>query len=119
MNDLVFCEGTCFHFRGIMLLTITCEAENATDLGYLLHKNPASVFQERLAFGEVTVFYPEAMSERCTVALLLTVDPVGLVRGGQARATGIDQYVNDRPYVASSLLSVALNAAFATAMNGR
>lgn len=102
-----------------MLLTIACEARDATDLGYLLHKNPESVYQETLPFGEITVFYPEAAPERCTVALLLEVDTVGLVRGSKNRSGGLDQYVNDRPYVASSLLSVALNAAFSTAMNGR
>jgi 3' terminal RNA ribose 2'-O-methyltransferase Hen1 len=102
-----------------LLLTITCEAANATDLGYLLHKNPASVFQEKRWFGNIVVFTPEATPERCTVALLLEVDPVGLVRGGRRRACGLEQYVNDRPYVASSLMSVALVEAFGTAMNGR
>lgn len=101
-----------------MLLTLTCEAENAGDLGYLLHKHPASVFEEKLWFGKLTVFYPEVTPRRCTVALLLEVDPVGLVRSNRG-ASGLDQYVNDRPYVASSLWSVALIAAFSTAMNGR
>ena len=102
-----------------MLLTITCEAEQATDLGYLLHKNPANLYEETLWFGGISVFYPEAEEGRCTAALLLEVDPIGLVRGGNRRANGLDQYVNDRPYVASSLLSVALVTAFGTAMNGR
>src|SRR5581483_8208941 len=66
-----------------VLLTITCEAEQATDLGYLLYKNPANVFQEETGFGSVTVFYPEATPERCTVALLLEIDPIGLIRGGK------------------------------------
>ncbi|HZT40722.1 MAG TPA: 3' terminal RNA ribose 2'-O-methyltransferase Hen1 [Chthonomonadaceae bacterium] len=101
-----------------MLLTITCEAGNATDLGYLLHKNPASVFSEKLWFGSVSVFYPEATPQRCEAALLLDVDPVVLSRGPR-RAAGLEPYVNDRPYVASSLLGVALAAAFSTAMNGR
>jgi hypothetical protein len=80
-----------------VLLTLTCDAPNATDLGYLLHKNPSSVFQEEIACGKITVFTPEASPERCTVALLLDVDPIGLVRGGMGRANGLDQYVNDRP----------------------
>jgi len=101
-----------------VLLTITCEAERATDLGYLLHKNPASIFTAQKWFGGITVFYPEADERRCTAALLLDVDPVGLVRNN-GRANGLDQYVNDRPYVASSLLGVALIEAFSTAMNGR
>ncbi len=99
-----------------MLLTITSEAERATDLGYLLHKNPANVFQATTSFGRVLVFYPEATERRCTAALLLEVDPVGLVRG---RGSTLDQYVNDRPYVASSLMSVAIGEAYRTALGGR
>ncbi len=102
-----------------MLLTLTCEAENATDLGYLLHKNPASLFQAKKWFGEIAVFFPEADTRRCTAALLLDVDPVGLVRGRERQAGSLDQYVNDRPYVTSSLMSVALVEAFSTAINGR
>jgi 3' terminal RNA ribose 2'-O-methyltransferase Hen1 len=101
-----------------MLLTITCTAPNADDLGYLLHKNPANVFESALAFGKVTVCWPECRADRCTAALLLDVDPVGLVRN-RRRTHTLEQYVNDRPYVASSLLSVALVEAFSTAMNGR
>ena len=101
-----------------MLLQITCCAENATDLGYLLHKNPASVYRAEHWFGTATVFYPEATPERCTAALLLDVDPVGLVRT-KSRVPTLTQYVNDRPYVASSLLCTALTDAFGTAMNGR
>ncbi len=102
-----------------MLLTQTAETQNATDLGYLLYKNPANLFTETLPFGELTVFYPEVTPERCTIALLLELDPIGLIRSDKRRIPGLDQYVNDRPYVASSLMSVALNAAFSTAMNGR
>jgi len=53
---------------------------------------------------------------RCTATLLLDVDPVGIVRGPGGT---LDQYVNDRPYAASSLLSVALARAFGTALGGR
>jgi 3' terminal RNA ribose 2'-O-methyltransferase Hen1 len=102
-----------------VLLTLTCEAENATDLGYLLHKHPEHLFQAQKWFGEIMVFFPEAAARRCTAALLLHVDPIELVRGSARRAAGLDQYVNDRPYVASSLMSVALVEAFSTAMNGR
>ena len=78
-----------------MLLTITCEAEKATDLGHLLHKNPASVFEKQMWFGWARVFYPEATDTRCTAALMIEVDPVGLVRG-----TGIDaRPVRQRPAV--------------------
>ncbi|HEY6373466.1 MAG TPA: 3' terminal RNA ribose 2'-O-methyltransferase Hen1 [Candidatus Sulfotelmatobacter sp.] len=104
-----------------MLLTISSTHQPATDLGYLLHKNPARLHSLELSFGKAHVFYPEASRERCTAALLLDVDPVGLVRGkrGQHEGGTLDQYVNDRPYVLSSFLSVAMGRAFGTAMSGR
>jgi 3' terminal RNA ribose 2'-O-methyltransferase Hen1 len=105
-----------------MLLTITTEHKPATDLGYLLHKNPANVHSFELSFGHVHVFYPEATNERCTAAILLDVDPVGLVRNrrGPAGESGmLDQYVNDRPYVASSFISVAISRVLGTALGGR
>ncbi len=101
-----------------MLLTLTCTTPDAPDLGHLLQKHPDSVFERPCSAGKVWVFYPEVTQDRITVAMLVEVDPVGLVRGPAALA-GLDQYVNDRPYVASSLVSVALNVAFSTAMAGR
>ncbi len=101
-----------------MLLTLTTTHRPATDLGYLLHKHPERLQTFSLTFGKAHVFYPEATEERCTVALLLDVDTVHLVRGRDT-ALALDQYVNDRPYVASSFLSVALSEVFRTAMNGR
>jgi 3' terminal RNA ribose 2'-O-methyltransferase Hen1 len=104
-----------------MLLTITNSHPPATDLGYLLHKNPGRVQSFDLSFGKAHVFYPEATAQHCTAALLLDVDPVGLVRGRRG-ATGdsgaLEQYVNDRPYVASSFMSVAMARVFASAMAG-
>jgi len=94
----------------------------ATDLGYLLHKNPGRVHGFELSFGRATVFYPEASANRCTVCLLIEVDPIGLVRrkSGPAGDGGmLTQYVNDRPYVASSFLSVAISEVFGTALGGR
>jgi 3' terminal RNA ribose 2'-O-methyltransferase Hen1 len=104
-----------------MLLTISTTHQPATDLGYLLHKNPARLQTEELSFGKAYVFYPEATAERCTAALLVEIDPVGLVRGrGPAGEGGqLEQYVNDRPYAANSFLSVALGRLFTTAMSGR
>jgi len=105
-----------------MLFTITTTHQPATDLGYLLHKNPARLHSFALAFGEAHVFYPEATAERCTAALLLDVDPVGLVRNrrGPAGEGGtLEQYVNDRPYVASSFLSVAISRVLGSALGGR
>ncbi len=102
-----------------MLLQITTTAPQPTDLGYLLHKNPANLFVKELAFGTARVFYPEASETRCTAALWLDIDPVGLVRRGGDNAFALAQYVNDRPYVASSFFSVALGQCFATALSGR
>ena len=100
-----------------MLLTITTTYQPATDLGYLLHKHPERIQSFSLSFGRAHVFYSEASAERCTAALLLDVDPVSLVRGPRGSAT-LEQYVNDRPYVASSFLSVAIADVFGTALNG-
>ena len=104
-----------------MLLTITTTHVPATDMGFLLEKHPDKVHEFELSSGRATVFYPEATPERCTVALLLEIDSIGLVRSGTARHSdpGMDQYVNDRPYVASSFLSVALGAAFRSALAGK
>jgi 3' terminal RNA ribose 2'-O-methyltransferase Hen1 len=101
-----------------MLLTITTTHRPATDLGYLLHKNPARAQAFDLAFGRAHVFYPRADEDCCTAALLLDVDPVQLVRGRVDRFA-LDQYVNDRPYVASSLLSVAISQVLGTGLAGR
>jgi hypothetical protein len=73
-----------------MLLTITTTHAPATDLGYLLHKNPARAQSFELSFGQAHVFYPEATTERCTAALLLDVDPIALVRGTPGRGAGAD-----------------------------
>ena len=90
----------------------------ATDLGWLLHKHPERVQSFDLTFGRAHVFYPEATDDRCTAALVLDVDPVGLVRKGTGPEL-LAQYVNDRPYVASSFLSVAIAQVFGSAMAGR
>lgn len=102
-----------------MLLTVTTTHRPATDLGYLLHKHPDRVQSFVLPFGEARVFYPEATEECCTAAMLLDVDPVGLVRRGRGVSSfALAEYVNDRPYVASSFLSVALVNVFKSAMAG-
>jgi len=102
-----------------MLLTITTTHQPATDLGYLLHKHPDRVQTFPLSFGAANVYYPEATAERTTVALALDVDPVGLVRDGTFdRRFTLGQYVSDRPYTATSFLSVAIAQVFGSAMNG-
>jgi 3' terminal RNA ribose 2'-O-methyltransferase Hen1 len=127
----------------LVLLTITTTRAPATDLGYLLHKHPDRLQTYQTAAGAAHVFYPEATQQRCTAALLLEVDPVALVRGpaGQNASKNasknasqdasrnasknkpgdgeLAQYVNDRPYAASSMLAVALKEAFRTALTGR
>lgn len=100
-----------------MLLTISTTYQPATDLGYLLHKNPARLQSFTLNFGQAHVFYPEATTERCTAALLLDINTVQLMRE-RDKGLSLDQYVNDRPYVASSFLSVALAETFGSALNG-
>ena len=102
-----------------MLLTITTTQEPATDLGFLLHKHPDRLQTFPVPFGQAHVFYPEASAERCTAALLLDIDPVGLVRRGRGvNSFALAEYVNDRPYVASSFLSVAMLTVFKSAMAG-
>ncbi|MDX3072362.1 3' terminal RNA ribose 2'-O-methyltransferase Hen1 [Streptomyces sp. NPDC088354] len=108
-----------------MFLTISTTGSGgapATDLGFLLHKHPEKTQIFSTSYGDAHVFYPEASEHRCTAALLLEVDPVALVRRGKGRGGAPDsalaQYVNDRPYAASSLLAVALRTVFASALKG-
>lgn len=105
-----------------MLLTITTRRIPATDLGYMLHKHPAKVQEVEFGKGKAHIFYPVANEQECTCALLLDIDPVGLVRtngGPSGNQFALEQYVNDRPYVASSLMSTAITKAFASALNGK
>ena len=108
-----------------MLLTITSVTPPATDLGFVLHKNPAALRSVDVGFGVAHAFYPEARPQRCTVALLVEVDPVALARrqgaglpAAEAGGFPLARYVNDRPYAASSFLSVALRRMFGTALRG-
>lgn len=132
-GNVVFVREPCFAFKILteprlllwykhaVLLTLTTTHRPATDLGFLLRKNPARPQSFSLAFGKAHVFYPEATDDRCTMALLVEVDPVGLVRnrrGPSGEGGALDQYVNDRPYAASSFLSVALADIFGSALAG-
>jgi 3' terminal RNA ribose 2'-O-methyltransferase Hen1 len=107
-----------------VLLTMTTTHEPATDLGYLLVKHPDRVHTVEVPTGTAYVCFPEASAERCTAALILEIDPVRLGGGRRRSGTAIPegftlgQYVNDRPYAASSLLAAALNRAFRSAMRG-
>lgn len=103
-----------------MLLTLSTTHAPATDLGYLLAKHPDKCQSFELNFGSALVFYPEASEHRCSASLLLDIDPVALVRGkGGGQSGMLRQYVNDRPYVASSFLSVAIGQVFRSALQGR
>jgi len=105
-----------------MILEISTSHTPATDLGYLLHKNPDRVHEAEMTFGRAWVFFPESTVEQCSANLLIEVDPVKLVRGrkGPSGEGGLlEQYVNDRPYAASSFLSAAIGEFFSTAMGGR
>lgn len=105
-----------------MLLTITTTYSPATDLGYLLHKHPDRLQTFDLTFGKAHVFYPEAKTDRCTAALLLDVDSVGLVRRGYGQFREnfvLAEYVNDRPYVASSFMSVAIAKVYSSALSAK
>ncbi|MGE3724029.1 MAG: 3' terminal RNA ribose 2'-O-methyltransferase Hen1 [Candidatus Sericytochromatia bacterium] len=104
-----------------MLLSLTTTHQPATDLGYLLHKHPDKCQTFELNFGLAHVFYPEASPARCTATLLLDLDPIGLAREQKSAWEGfaLGQYVNDRPYVASSFMSVALSRVLGSALNGK
>lgn len=110
-----------FHKEGRnLLLTITYKGEEAENLGYLLYKNPNRHQVFELNHGMAYVFYPEVSREKTTAALLLDINPLDLTRrreGGNGE--GLFDYVNDRPYVASSFLSVAIAKVFGTAMTGK
>ena len=108
-----------------MLVTITATRPAgapwpATDLGYLLAKNPATVQSFSHGFGRSRVFYPEADEARCTAALYLEIDPIGLIKSRNLDSAdfSLSQYVNDRPYAASSLLAGAIGQVFRTAIRG-
>jgi 3' terminal RNA ribose 2'-O-methyltransferase Hen1 len=101
-----------------MLITLTCHCPNAPEIGYLLGKNPSSIFQREFSAGTVWVFYPDVAEDHVSVALLTEIDPVGLVRG-PAAGRSLEQYVNDRPFVSTSLTSVALRTAFSSALAER
>ncbi|MFL5329172.1 MAG: 3' terminal RNA ribose 2'-O-methyltransferase Hen1 [Gemmataceae bacterium] len=103
-----------------MLLTISTTHVPATDLGYLLHKHPGRFQSFDLSFGKAHTFYPEVSEDKCTAALLLEVDPVGMVRGkGRNQNSLLAQYVNDRPFVASSFMSTAISQVFGSALSGK
>ena len=104
-----------------MFLSISTTHQPTSDLGFLLHKHPDKIHERSQSFGKARVFFPEASAEHCTAALAVEVDPIGLIRrkGPPGQGFALEQYVNDRPYAASSFLAVALVDCFSTALAGR
>jgi len=103
-----------------MLVSISCTGPDSSDLGYLLHKHPDRVRSVDVGGGRAHVFYPEASEQQTTAALMVEIDPVRLsrrARGDKSTAT-LEPYVNDRPYAASSMLSVAIGKLYGTALSG-
>ncbi len=64
-----------------MLLTITSRHHPVTDLGFLLHQHPDRFLTVDLSIGQAHVFYSKRSVEETTVALLLDMDPIDMVRG--------------------------------------
>ena len=103
-----------------MLLKISTNRTSARDLSFLLHKHPDRLQAVDLPAGMAHVFYPKADEQECSICLLLDINPIDLVKNskGNNNDFALAHYVNDRPYVASSYMSVAISKAFNTAMNG-
>jgi hypothetical protein len=105
-----------------MILNISTTYRPAIDLSYLLHKHRDKFQTFELSVGKVHVFYSKKSEDRTTISLLLDIDPIEMVRG--VRNSGsenfvLGDYVNDRPYVASSFMNVAISKVFSSAMNGK
>lgn len=104
-----------------MYLEITTTHQPATDLGYLLGKHPDRVQHKDLSFGRAHIFFPEATPDRCSVVLMLEIDAIALARSRTkqySESFALGQYVNDRPYAASSFMATAISKVFGSALNG-
>lgn len=105
-----------------MFFSLSVRGPNATDLGYLLHKHPAKVQAFALNFGTAHIFYPSAAADECTAVMAIEFDNIGVARARQSSGAAdhglLSSYVNDRPFVASSFLSVAIAQVFGSALNG-
>lgn len=105
-----------------MILSITTTHYPATDLGFVLHKHPDKFQSIDLTIGKAHIFYPESNKQITTVCLLLDIDPIDMVKNAKSRnghEFSLGHYINDRPYVASSFMSVAIAKAFSSALNGK
>lgn len=103
-----------------MLLRISVRGDSsrpATDLGYVLAKNPFSLLKPfSVPFGQARVFFPQAREDFCSCALYIEMDPIGVVRSA---SPSLDEYVNDRPFVFGSFGAVAMSKVFSSAINGK
>jgi hypothetical protein len=104
-----------------MILTISTQQENANELGYLFNKHPNRPQGYNLTFGKAYVFYPVCTDQKCSISLMLDIDPIGLVRRKSSRGgmMPLEQYVNDRPYACSSFMSVAISNVYGQTLNGK
>lgn len=103
-----------------LTLTAPAGAEYiARDLGFLLHKHPDHLHTRETGQGTVSILFPEVSDSRTRAVLHLAVDPVALVRGKGDTGGMLSQYVNDRPYVANSMLSVAMGRAVGQTLSGK
>ncbi|MGA1871931.1 MAG: 3' terminal RNA ribose 2'-O-methyltransferase Hen1 [bacterium] len=104
-----------------MILTISTKQKNANELGYLFNKHPNRPQGYNLPFGKAYVFYPVCSENECSISLMLDIDPIGLVRRKSKNAgmMPLEQYVNDRPYVCSSFMSVAISNIYGQTINGK
>ncbi|PKK89266.1 MAG: 3' terminal RNA ribose 2'-O-methyltransferase Hen1 [Candidatus Wallbacteria bacterium HGW-Wallbacteria-1] len=103
-----------------MIFTISTSTQPTETLSYLLHKHPAKYQLFNLSFGNVHVFYLENSDQICTAAMVLDIDTVDMVRSRHLMKgdAPLYQYINDRPYVASSFLSVAIAQVYGSALKG-
>ncbi|WNJ18733.1 3' terminal RNA ribose 2'-O-methyltransferase Hen1 [Pontibacter sp. G13] len=105
-----------------MILKITQYGGDPNTLGFLLHKHPDRVQSVSLPAGKATICYPVKEADRITMVLVLELDGHALARKARSHRKGdfaLAQYVNDRPFVASSLMSTAIAQGFGSALNGR
>lgn len=59
-------------------MSISTSHHPATDLGYLLDKNPQDVHHQPLRFGIAHVIFPVAETNQCTETMLVNIDPIAL-----------------------------------------
>lgn len=104
-----------------MYFSLTSIGPAAADLSFLLRKHPDKVQRFDLPTGVATVFFPESSAERAEMTMVLTVDPIELIRNKSIRHGAgfpLGQFVNDRPYATTSLVSHAVAKVFSSAMTG-